>query len=132
MRTLIMRCAAVLAVTAITTLPSAPAHATVHEIVAQWCSGQSELEPPGISDPSRKNFARPLAATGFTGDPVPFTGPSGPGLLIPFDFAHPASKVRGTGRYIVVGSTPAGPLYLELIEPDPDFPAFQQCPRLAG
>jgi hypothetical protein len=90
------------------------------------------LGPPGISDPNKANFARPLNANGFIGDPVPFVGPNGPGLLINFNYDHPASKVVGTGDFIVVGSTPAGPLYLELIEPDPGFPAFQHCPRLAG
>lgn len=114
-------------------LPAVPAHATVHEIVAQWCSGHEPLEPHGISGGSNAdNFARPLVANGFVGDPVPFTGPSGPGLLIPFDYDHPASKVRGTGVFIVIGQTPAGPLYLELIEADPNFPAFRHCPGLAG
>jgi hypothetical protein len=40
--------------------------------------------------------------------------------------------VVGTGAFIVIGSTPAGPLYLELITPNPDFPAFQHCRRLTG
>ena len=40
-----------------------PAHATVHEIVAQWCSGHEELGPPGISDPSKNNFARGPASS---------------------------------------------------------------------
>jgi hypothetical protein len=110
-----------------------PANATVHEIVAQWCSGQDPLAPPGISGgSSADNFAMPLAATGFVGEPVPFVGPAGPGLLVEFNFDHPASKVQGTGQYFVVGSTPAGPLYLQAIEPDPSFPAFRHCPRLAS
>ena len=115
-----------------TMMPAAPASATVHEIVAQWCSGHDELGPPGISDPTKPNFAQPLNANGFIGDPVPFVGDAGPGLLINFNYDHPAAKVVGTGVFIVVGETPAGPLYLELIEPDPSFPAFQHCPRLAG
>ena len=56
-------------------MPAAPASATVHEIVAQWCSGHDELGPPGISDPNKPNFARPLIANGFIGDPVPFVDP---------------------------------------------------------
>jgi hypothetical protein len=48
------------------------------------------------------------------------------------NYDHPASKVQGTGNFIVIGTTPAGPLYLELIEPDPSFAAFRHCPRLAG
>jgi hypothetical protein len=129
----VVRVGAVLAAAAALAWPALPASATVHEIVAQWCSGQDELAPPGISGGSNAdNFAKPLVATGFVGDPVPFTGPAGPGLLVPFAYDHPAAKVQGTGVFIVIGSTPAGPLYLELIEPDPSFPAFQHCPRLAG
>ena len=116
-----------------TLLPAAPASATVHEIVAQWCSGHEPLEPPGISGGSNAdNFAKPLNSNGFIRGTVPFTGSAGPGLLVDFDFGHPASKVVGTGVYIVIGQTPVGPLYLELIEPDPNFPAFQRCPGLAG
>jgi hypothetical protein len=114
-------------------LPAAPASATVHEIVAQWCSGHEPLEPPGISGGSNAdNFAKPLNANGFIRGTVPFTGSAGAGQLVDFDFGHPASKVVGTGVYIVIGQTPVGPLYLELIEPDPNFPAFQRCPGLAG
>ncbi|MFW5471219.1 hypothetical protein ACOCJ4_14375 [Knoellia sp. CPCC 206435] len=116
---------------AATLLPAAPASATVHEIVGQWCSGQGELAPPGITGgSSADNFAKPLSATGFVRGTVPHTGSAGPGLLVDFDFGHPASKVVGTGIYVVVDQTPAGPLYLQLIEADPNFPAFQRCPRL--
>ena len=132
MKSFVVRCAVALPLAVAFTLPALPAHATVHEIVAQWCSGHEELAPKGISNPDRKNFARPLGATGFVGEPTPLDGPAGPGLLIPFNYDHPASKVQGTDEYVVVGETPLGPLYIELIEPDPDFPAFQHCPRLAG
>ena len=118
-----------------TVLPAAPASATVHEIVGQWCSGHDELAPPGITGGSKAdNFAKPLNANGFIRGVVPFTPPSGmdPGLLVDFNFDHPASKVVGTGVYVAIGQTPAGPLYLQLIEPDPNFPAFQNCPRLSG
>jgi hypothetical protein len=112
-----------------------PAEATVHEIVAQWCSGHDELAPPGITGGSNAdNFARPLAASGFiTGEPVPFDPPGDQpaGLRIPFDYDRPNAKVVGTGVFIAIGATPAGPLYLELIEPDPSFAAFRHCPRLA-
>jgi hypothetical protein len=134
MKRAVSRCLTI-AVAAVATalLPATPASATVHEIVGQWCSGQDPLAPPGITGGSNAdNFAKPLFASGFIGDPVPFTGSAGPGLLIPFNYDAPAAKVQGTGTFIVIGSTPAGPLYLELIEPDPNFPAFQHCPRLAG
>jgi hypothetical protein len=113
-------------------LPSAPASATVHEIVGQWCSGHDPLAPAGISGgSSADNFAQPLNSSGFIEGVVPFTGPQGPGLLIKFNYEDPAAKVVGTGVFVVIGQTQAGPLYLELILPDPNFPAFQRCPRLA-
>lgn len=107
-----------------------PAQATVHEIVAQWCSGQDPLAPHGISRPGSRNFAQPLIATGFVG-PTVFDPDLG-GLLITFNYDHPASKVQGTGTFIQVGATPDGtPIFIEAIAPDPSFPAFQHCPRLA-
>lgn len=110
---------------------AAPASATVHEIVGQWCSGQEELAPPGITGGSNaNNFAKPLIASGFvTGDLVPFTGSEGPGLLVEFDYDLPNVKVVGTGVFVVID--PAVPIYLELIEPDPNLPAFKACPKLA-
>jgi hypothetical protein len=49
-----------------------PAGAVIHEQVAAYCSGgghgaitaSGELEPPGISDFTRPNFARPVVANG--------------------------------------------------------------------
>ena len=105
-----------------------PAHATVHEIVAQWCSGQPELNPPGISDDEKKNFAQPLNAAKVVVtivDPVAMT------IFITFDYDHPAVKVQSTGEVIPLGTTPDGfTVLLDEIEPDPDFPAFQHCPAL--
>jgi len=115
-----------------TMMTAPPASATVHEIVAQWCSGQEPLGPPGISDPEQQNFAQPLNANGFIGPLVPFEGPAGPGLLITFNFDHPAAKVVGTGEFFVVGAVDGSPLYIQGIEPNPQFAAFAHCPRLAG
>jgi hypothetical protein len=110
---------------------AAPASATVHEIVAQWCSGHDELAPPGISGGSKaNNFAKPLVASGFvTGNLVPFTGNAGPGVLVEFNYDLPNVKVVGTGVFVVID--PSVPVYLELIAPDPNFPAFKVCPKLA-
>ena len=106
-----------------------PAHAVVHEIVAAWCSGQ-ELEPPGLSDPNKSNFATPVNVNGFVG-PVVFNPTLG-GLLVTFNYDHPASKVEGSGIFIQIGATPTGvPIFIELVRPDSDFRAFQHCPRLA-
>ena len=115
-----------------TMLTAPPASATVHEIVAQWCAGHDELAPPGISDPEQRNFAQPLFANGFIGPQVPFDGPAGPGLLITFNFDHPAAKVVGTREFFVVGAVDGSPLYIQGIEPNPQFAAFAHCPRLAG
>ncbi|QKJ19233.1 hypothetical protein [Microbacterium hominis] len=110
---------------------AAPASATVHEIVAQWCSGHDELAPPGITGGSKAdNLAKPLFASGFiTGNLVPFTGDAGPGFLIEFNYDAKNSKTVGTGVFVVLD--PEGPIYFELIKPDPTFPAFKACPRLA-
>jgi hypothetical protein len=116
---------------AVALIPAGPASASVHEIVGQWCSGHGPLEPPGINGGSAAdNFAQPVNSNGFVQGTVPFTGPAGPGLLVNFNFDHPAAKVVGTGVFVVIGPTPAGPLYLQLVAPDPRFPAFQHCPRL--
>ena len=124
-----IRCAGVLIATAALALPAAPANATVHEIVAQWCSGGDPLGPPGISGGSNAdNFAKPLFASAFIEGIVPFQD----GFLIKFNYDNPNAKVVGTGVFIVVGQIEGKPLYLELIEPNPSFPAFQHCPRLAG
>ena len=100
--------------------------------VGQWCSGHDELAPPGITGGSKaNNFAKPLNASGFvTGDLVPHTGSAGPGLLVEFNYDNPNAKVVGTGVFIVID--PTVPIYLELIEPNPDFPAFKKCPKLAN
>ncbi len=111
-------------------IPTAPASATVHEIVGQWCSGRVPLEPPGVSGRSNAdNFAKPLTASGFiTGDLVPFQD----GVLVEFDYDAPNAKVVGTGVFIVIGALdPETPIYLQLIAPNPNFPAFKSCPKLA-
>ena len=134
-RTTLRAIAVATAALSTTLLVQAPAQATVHEIVAQWCSGHDELAPPGLTGGSNAdNFAQPLVASGFIGDPVPFDPPGSQpaGLLIPFDYSRPNAKVVGTGVFVPIDETPAGPLYLELIEPNPAFAAFRHCPRLAG
>jgi hypothetical protein len=105
-----------------------PAQATVHEIVAQWCSGHEELGPPGISDPSKGNFAQPLRAAGIV---IEIRDEVAKTVLITFDYDHPAVKVQSSGVIIPIGVDEEGfTVLLDLIEPDPDFPAFRQCPAL--
>jgi hypothetical protein len=105
-----------------------PAHATVHEIVAQWCSGQDHLEPPGISKPNSKNFAQPLNAARVV---ITVVDPVAKTIFITFDYNHPAIKVQSTGQTVQIGTTPDGfTILLDVIAPDPNFPAFQHCPAL--
>jgi hypothetical protein len=107
-----------------------PVHATVHEIVGQWCSGQDPLDPPGISREGSRNFAQPLNAAGVV--TMTFDAALG-GVLVSFDFSHPAVKVQSSGLIIQIGTTDEGtPIFLDVPEPDPGFPAFQHCPALAG
>lgn len=113
--------------------PAASASATVHEIVGQWCAGQGPLFPPGISEGSNAdNAAQPLFATGFASIEEGFDPGDGrePGVLIAFDFDHPASKVSGLGIFIQIDELPDGtPVYVEAVEPDSDHP-FAHCARL--
>lgn len=107
---------------------SVPAHATVHEIVAQWCSGHEPLEPAGLSRPGSKNFAQPLNAARVV---IEIVDPIAKTVFVTFDYDHPAIKVRSTGQRIQIGTTPEGfTVFLDVIEPDPNFPAFRHCPGL--
>ncbi|MGH8824234.1 MAG: hypothetical protein ACRDVN_07150 [Jiangellaceae bacterium] len=129
MKRIVMRAVIVMAATVgVMFAHVAPASATVHEIVGQWCSGQEPLGPPGISGGSRAdNFAKPLEASGLIEGVVPFQD----GFLVKFNYDNPNAKVVGTGVFVVIDEIEGQPLYLELIAPDPSFPAFQHCPRLA-
>lgn len=104
--------AALTAMLAITV--ATPAAATVHEITGMFCAGEHGNHfPAGLSGgSSADNFARPLFATGFVESVEPFAGDgeNGAGVLISFDFDHPASKLAphptldtffvGDGTYI--------------------------------
>jgi hypothetical protein len=102
----------------------APGGATVHEIVGQWCSGQGALEPKGISDPSKENFARPLIASGVATIVPGFAGPGT--ILVQFNFDHPAIKTVPTGS--IVPLFPGAPIFITQWTTDDDSPAFQNCP----
>ena len=93
---------------------AAPASATVHEITGMFCAGEHGNHfPSGLSGgSSADNFGKPLFATGFVESVTPYAGDgiNGPGVLISFDFDHPASKLAphptlatffvGDGTYI--------------------------------
>ncbi len=114
----------VAAVTLALAMTAPPAGATVHEIVGQWCSGQGDLLPPGISGGSNAdNFAKPLFANGFIESVVPYLD----GVLISFDFDHPASKLVPTGGIVNV----APGVYITGFELDSDA-GFYNCQFLSG
>lgn len=106
------RVAIALASAAVVVAFALPAAGTVHEITGMFCAGEHGNHfPAGLSGgSSADNFAKPLFATGFIESVEPFTGANGPGVLITFDFEHPASKLAphptldvffvGNGRYI--------------------------------
>jgi hypothetical protein len=121
--------AAVLATALFVGIAAQPAPAVVHEIYAAWCAGKGEIEPPGLSREGSKNFAMPVLKSGAV-SVHPFTGAQGPGLLVDIDFDAPNVKLIPTGNIIVIGQTPAGPLYLEEFMIDPNFPAFSNCANL--
>ena len=103
-----------------------PATAVIHEIYAAWCAGMGEIEPPGLSDDTKKSFARPVLAGGVV-SLTPYQG----GVLIDFNFDRAQAKIvpAPTGPAIV----PIGPgLYLERFIIDPKFPAFLNCAKLQG
>jgi hypothetical protein len=103
-----------------------PSGATVHEIIGQWCSGQGDLAPPGISDPTKATFARPLFASGVATIVPDGAGPDT--VLIQFDFDHPAIKVVSAGPPVLL----FGNMWITPWMTDDDFPAFRHCPGYAG
>jgi hypothetical protein len=105
-----------------------PAHAFIHEIVAQWCAGQGELEPPGVIPGANNpdNVARPLFATGVLRiTPYPAGGEGA--ILFDFDFTKPQLKVRPTGEIVQIGPGQ----FVEAFELDTDH-GFAHCARLRG
>ena len=97
--------------------------------VAQWRSEHDELGPPGISDDEKKNFAQPLNATGVV---IRIVNEATQTVLITFAYDHPAVKVQSSGLTIPIGidEETGFPRFLDVPEPDPDFPAFRHCPAL--
>lgn len=110
-----------------------PATATVHEITGMFCAGEHGNHfPPGLSGGSNAdNFAKPLAATGFIESVAPYAGDgvNGPGVLITFDFDHPASKLdpHPTLATFFVGDG----TYISAFVFDTDH-GFTNCVRLRG
>ena len=118
--------------------------ATIHEgPIASWCSlmasgNDTPLNPPGISGRSKTdNIARPLIASGMLAAEFDPAGPNGPGVYITPDTDHPAVKVVLDGTYFLIepgnpGPPPTPNVFLANVEPDPEFPAFMNCPNFAS
>lgn len=150
-----MRRATVLLSTMLLTmaLAAVPAQATIHEIVASWCAFSHEVasptgdihDPPGLSPEAlggtseADNIAQPLLSSGAfnvveaDGDellvaPIFPTIEEGDTLLVINEDA-PNVKLVGTGLFFYDA---AADVYVELGEPDPDFPAFANCANGAG
>ena len=105
------RISIILAGLAVFTALALPANAVVHEQVGAACGGHKDLSPPGISDISKGNFAKPVQANGvviFIG-----VGPTGGPNLVIGD--SPAAKYP-PGTPILIDGVPQ-PL------PDLDHPA---------
>ena len=93
-----------------------PASATIHEQVAAFCSGGGHgaigadgfLEPKGVSDPTKSNFAKPVLSSG-----VVVIGATGPVIT-----DRPAAKF------------PAGTNPATLDPSQSDHPSAQHCRAL--
>ena len=109
----------------VSTTPST-AHATIHELVAQYCSGKGPLEPPGVdADDTKRSFARPVLANGLVTPVVTVTGGiTNTTLLV--DEEHPANKVDVL-QYVTFPTGPTSTLTVPITAPDPDFAAFRSC-----
>jgi hypothetical protein len=63
---------------------TAPANGAIHEMVAAYCSGGGHgaidaagfLEPPGITDMSKQNFAQPVESNGVVEFPLVTDAPA--------------------------------------------------------
>jgi hypothetical protein len=86
---------------------AAPAHGMIHEMVAAYCSGGGHgaigadgfLEPPGISDFSKQNFAQPVESNGVVAFPLITDAPAakfpeGSNIftITPSDSDHPSAQ----------------------------------------
>jgi hypothetical protein len=100
--------AAALALSAFSLVGPPSADAVIHEIVAAYCSGggvgvigeDGDLEPPGLSDPTKQqSFARPVLASGAVDFPFITDKPNtkfaeGTSVLAPLDGSnatHPSA-----------------------------------------
>ena len=99
---------------------TAPASATIHEIVASFCSGgNSNVFPGGQSDFSKHSFLRALQASGAV-TILPNTPTAG---AITLDYNNDARAGKFTGSDVFVEAIPG--VWIEVLEPD--HAAFDHC-----
>jgi hypothetical protein len=97
-----------------------PATATIHEIVASFCSGgQSNVFPPGQSAFGSTSFLRALQATGAV-TILPDT-PTVGAITVDYNNDAPAGKFSGNDVFFEV--VPG--IWIEVLEPD--HAAFDHC-----
>jgi hypothetical protein len=102
-----------------------PASATIHEIVASFCSGgNGNVFPPGQSDFTKRSFLRALQASGAVTVRVdtPTAG------AITLDFNNDAPNGKFTGNDVFVEAIPG--VWVEVLEPD--HAAFEHCTNFTG
>lgn len=98
----------------------APASATIHEMVASFCSGgQANLFPPGQSNFGSTSFLRALQASGTV--TVRPNTPEPGDITIDHNNDSPASKFAGNDVFFEV--LPG--IWIEVLEPD--HVAFEHC-----
>ena len=98
----------------------APASATIHEIVASFCSGgKGNVFPPGQSAFGTTSFLRALQATGAVTilTDVPTAG------AITIDYNNDSTAGKFTGNDVFVEAVPG--IWVEVL--DPDHASFDHC-----
>ena len=112
-----------------------PAEALIDEIIAAYCNGDAEpgVVPPGQAREGTQSFVRALQATGVIASIEEDAG-DGNDVKITFDPTVRNAKFRDAGIGDVTIPDEFGPgvdlIVSPAIEPDPNFPAFANCPRL--
>lgn len=102
----------------------APASATIHEIVASFCSGgHSNVFPPGQSDFTKNSALRALQASGAV-TIRPNTPTAG---AITLDYNNEAPNGKFTGNDVFFEVQPG--IWIEVLEAD--HAAFEHCPKFA-
>lgn len=110
-----------------------PAEAFIDEIIAAYCNGDAEpgVVPPGQVREGTRSFVRALQATGFI-ESIDEAAGDGDDVKITFDPTVPNAKFRDAGIGDVTIPDAFGPgvdlIFSPGIEPDPNFPAFANCP----